>query len=216
WTTVRIEQASTGPEYTRLGTGGSGSVSGSWSVLRPAAATARAMLVMLAAAASKLDVPKDVALKSGKDFRLIGKRTTALDTKNIVTGAAKYGIDARVPRMKFASVLRCPVVGGSVAKFDASKAKGVRVIPISTGLAIVGDSTWTVMKARPLIDVTWNEGPHREFDSRTYIDALLAASQQDGVAMKVTGDSAAAFAGAAKMLDATYVYPFYAHAPLEP
>jgi len=248
WTTVRIEQASTGPEYTRLGTGGSGSVSGSWSVLRPAAATARAMLVMaaaaawnadyaslrtengfvigadgrtasygeLAAAASKLDVPKDVALKSGKDFRLIGKRTTALDTKNIVTGAAKYGIDARVPGMKFASVLRCPVVGGSVAKFDASKAKGVRVIPISTGLAIVGDSTWAVMKARPLIDVTWNEGPHREFDSRTYIDALLAASQQDGVAMKVTGDSAAAFAGAAKMLDATYVYPFYAHAPLEP
>src|SRR6185436_10092799 len=111
WTTVRIEQASTGPEYTRLGTGGSGSVSGSWSVLRPAAATARAMLVMaaaaawnadyaslrtengfvigadgrkasygeLAAAASKLEVPKDVALKARTDFRLVGKRTTGLD-----------------------------------------------------------------------------------------------------------------------------------------
>lgn len=248
WTNVRIEQASTGPEYTRLGTGGSGSVSSSWPVLRPAAATARAMLVAaaaaawsvdyatlrtengfvigaggrrasygeLATAASKLEVPKDVALKTGKDFRLVGKRTTALDTRDIVTGAAKYGFDTRVPEMKFASVLRCPVVGGSVAKFDASKAKGVRVVPISTGLAIVGDTTWAVLKARPLIDVTWNEGPHREFDSRKHIDALLAAAAQDGVPMRVDGDPAAAFAGAAKTLEATYVYPFYAHVPMEP
>lgn len=250
WAAIRIVQAEPGPEYQRLGTGGSGSVFGAWRVLRPAAATARAMLVSaaaaawsvdraalrteagfvihdasgkrasygeLAAAASKLEIPKDVPLKAAKDFRIVGKRMAGLDNPAIVTGAAKYGFDIRIPGMKYASVLRCPVVGGKVAKFDASKAKGIRAIPISSGLALVAPTTWAAMNSRDKVTVEWDLGPNAEFDSRQYLEtAATKATSDEGHPMRVEGDPKTAFANAAKTLAATYVYPFYTHAALEP
>lgn len=250
WSTITIVQAEPGPDYQRLGTGGSGSVFGAWRTLRPAAATARAMLVSaaaaawgadyaalrtekgfvlhdasgkrasygeLAASASKLEVPKDVALKTPKNFRIIGKRVARLDDPSIVTGAAKYGFDVRVPGMKYASVLRCPVVGGKVVKFDASKAAGIRAIPISTGLALVGPTTWAAMSARDKVEVEWDLGPNATFDSREYLTAAAAkAASEEGVPTRAEGDVKAALATTAKTLDATYVYPFYTHAALEP
>jgi len=249
WGSIRIEQAQPGPEYRRLGTGGSGSIYGAWRGLRPAAATARAMLVTaaaatwsveaatlrtekacvihdasgrrasygeLAAAASKLAVPKDVPLKNAKDYRIVGKRTARVDDPAIVRGSAKYGLDARVPGMQFANVLRSPVPGGTLKRFDAGKAKGIRAVKISTGLALVAANTWTAMKARPLVDVEWDLGPAQTFDSRKWIDEAIAAAATPGIRTRGEGDAAAAFRSAARTLDATYVYPFYAHAPLEP
>lgn len=246
WAAVKIEQAMPGPDYTRLGTGGSGSVYGAWRTLRPAAATARAMLVSaaaahwsvdaaslrtersfvihdasgrrasygeLAAAASKLEVPKEVPLKSGKDFRIVGKRIVKIDDPAIVTGAAKYGLDVRVPGMKFASVIRCPVVGGSVKSFDASKAKNVRVVAISTGVAIVASSTWAAMKARPLVQVEWDLGSNKDFSSDAWLASAVEASKtENGEAMRVAGTAPAD----GTTLEATYVYPFYSHAQIEP
>jgi isoquinoline 1-oxidoreductase beta subunit len=251
WSKVRIEQASTGPEYTNLNTGGSGSVFGSWRRLRPAAATAREMLLRaaakewsvdratlrtqsgfvidaqdrrksyasLAATAATIEVPKDVPLKPAKDFRIIGRRTNRIDGPAIVTGAAKYGLDTRVPGMRFATVVRCPVVGGKARSFDATEAKkvkGVRdVIAIPNAVAVIADNTWAAMKAQSLVKVDWDEGPNAAFDSAKYIDSLLAVSES-GYVMRKEGDFAAAAAGAVKTLKAQYVYPFYAHAPVEP
>ncbi|HEX6095521.1 MAG TPA: molybdopterin cofactor-binding domain-containing protein [Thermoanaerobaculia bacterium] len=246
WTRVKIEQAMPGPDYTRLGTGGSGSVYGAWRTLRPAAATARAMLVSaaaakwsvdatslrteksfvihdasgrrasygeLAAAASKLEVPKDVPLKAAKDFRIVGKRIAKIDDPAIVTGGARYGLDVRVPGMKFASILRCPVVGGSVKSFDASKAKGVQAVAISTGVALVANSTWAAMKARPLVQVEWDLGPNKDFSSNAWLDSAVEASKtQSGEAMRVAGTAPES----GTTLEATYVYPFYSHAQIEP
>ncbi|HEX2835582.1 MAG TPA: molybdopterin cofactor-binding domain-containing protein [Thermoanaerobaculia bacterium] len=246
WANVRIEQAQPGPDYPRLGTGGSGSVYGAWRALRPLAAAARMMLVTAAAArlgvdaatlrtensfvihdaskrrlaygelteaASKLDVPKEPRLKSTKEFRLIGKRIPATDLPKILTGTAKYGLDARVPGMKFATVLRCPVVGGSVKSFDASKAKDVQAVQLSTGIALVAKNTWTAMKARPFVDVEWDLGPHASFDSNAWIEGAIEASKTEkGDAMRAVGVVPAE----GTPFDATYVYPFYSHAQLEP
>ncbi len=246
WSKVRIEQAQPGPEYPRLGTGGSGSVYGAWRVLRPAAATARMMLVSAAAArlgvdaaalrtensfvihdassrrlaygelaeaASKLEVPKEPRLKSGKEFRIIGKRIAAIDAPKVVTGAAKYGIDARVAGMKYATVLRCPVVGGAVKSFDAKRATGIRAVPISTGVALVANDTWSAIKARTLVDVAWELGPNAGFDSREWLrQAIEASKTQNGEATRVAGTAP----DGGTTLDATYVYPFFGHAQLEP
>lgn len=246
WENVRIEQARPGPEYKSLGTGGSGSVYGAWRTLRPAAATARAMLIAaaaqrwsvdaatlrtekafvihdasnrrasygeLAADASKIPVPKNAPMKTAKDYRIVGKRIAHIDDPKIVTGAAKYGLDARVPGMKFANVIRCPVVGGSVKSYDATKAKGVRVVPISTGVAIVADNTWSALKSRALVNVQWDLGPNKDFDSRAWIDRAIELSKsEEGIQTRVVGGAAPE----GKTLEATYVYPFYAHAQLEP
>src|SRR5579864_4214378 len=114
----------------------------------------------LAEAAAKLPVPQDAALKDPKQFRLIGQPTKRLDTPEKVNGSAQYGIDVRQPGMVYAVVERCPVFGGKVASFEASKAKGVPgvkdVIQISNGIAVIADNTWTAMEARKALEVKWD------------------------------------------------------------
>ena len=170
--------------------------------------------------AAKLDVPKDVAPKSPKDFRVIGKRIKRQDGYALVRGEMKYGIDTRVDGMRFATIERPPVIGGSVASFDATKAKQVRgvhdVVKTSAGIAVVADNTWAALKGRSQLDVKWNDGANASFDSRQFIDAMVQRSFGDAVVMRKDGDPSTAFAQAAKTIDAVYVYPFYAHAPVEP
>jgi isoquinoline 1-oxidoreductase subunit beta len=251
WSRVRIEQASTGPAYTNLNTGGSGSIYRAWRTLRPLAATAREMLVLAAASrwgvdrtslrtekgfvingsrrahygeltadAAKIAVPKNVKPKNRADYRIIGKRTKRIDAPDIVTGRAKYGLDMRVAGMRVATILHPPVVGGKALRFDATAAKNIRgvrdVVAISTGIAIVADSTWPALKARDAVKVEWDDGPNHDFDSRRYIDQLIAAAAQTGTKMRFEGDAGKAFAGGGRELSATYVYPFFAHAPVEP
>ena len=248
WSRVRIVQASTGPDFKSLNTGGSWSIGGSWKPLRTVGAAAREMLVTAAAtswgasraalrtengfvtdgtrriafhdlidAAAKLDVPKDPPLKPASEYRIIGRRISRLDGRDIVTGRAKYGIDTRVPGMLFATVARPPVVGGSVKHFDASKAKSVRgvrhVVAISSGVAVAADNTWSAMKGRDALEITFDDGPHRDFDSDRFIESLIAASEREGVVMR--REENAAHTAPAKSIEATYIYPFYAHAPVE-
>src|ERR1700675_2018329 len=93
----------------------------------------------VAAAASKIPVPQDVPLKDPKQDRIVGKPTKRLDTPDKVNGHAEFGIDVRRPEMVYAVVARCPVFGGKVASFDATKAKAVpgvkNVVEISRGVA---------------------------------------------------------------------------------
>src|SRR5882762_7739952 len=102
---------------------------------------------VLVAKAATLPVPQDVPLKSPKDWKLIGGSVRRLDTPPKVDGSAQFGIDVRVPGMLVAVVARCPVFGGKVKSFDATKAKavpGVRhVVQISSGVAVVADGYWS-------------------------------------------------------------------------
>src|SRR6202521_5717956 len=80
----------------------------------------------VAAAAAKLEAPKDIALKDPKDWKLIGKPVLRLDTADKVTGAQTYGIDVKLPGMLSAAIKACPVFGGKVASFDAAKITGMK------------------------------------------------------------------------------------------
>lgn len=170
----------------------------------------------LATAAAALPVPKGVTLKNPRDFRLIGRRTKRLDGQAIVNGKATYGIDTRVPGMLFATIARPPVTGGSVAHLDSAAAKRVNgvhdVVTIPTGVAVIAGSTWAALKGRDKLEVTWNDGPHAGFSSEAWIDQATAALQQEGVVMRAEKGASPA---AAKTIEATYVYPFYAHAAVE-
>jgi isoquinoline 1-oxidoreductase beta subunit len=178
----------------------------------------------LATAASLQNVPAKPSLKSPKDFRVIGKPTRRVDGKAIVTGQAVYGLDARVPDMLFAVMERCPCIGGKVASFDASKAlamQGVRhVVPITsgiaTGVAVAADNTWAAMQGREALRVEWDLGPHQNFDSDQFLQEEIEASRsKDGYYVRDDGDAAKALSTAARTLDAVYISPFQAHAPLE-
>jgi isoquinoline 1-oxidoreductase beta subunit len=184
------------------------------------ASGARLSYGALAGAASKLPVPEAPPLKDPKDFHVIGQSMKRLDTPGKVDGTATFGIDVRLPGMLYAVVARCPVFGGTVASFDATKTKQVagvkQVVKISSGIAVVADNTWSAMEGRRALDVTWNEGPGATMSSEVLTKMSADLVAQPGVPAKTVGDIAAGLAGAAKTIDAVYQVPFLAHAPMEP
>lgn len=175
----------------------------------------------LAEAAAKLPVPQDVPLKQPSQYHLIGKPTKRLDTPHKVDGSTPYGIDMRLPGMVYAVVARCPVFGGKVASFDATKAKAVHgvkdVIQISNGVAVVAGDTWTAMQGRRALDVKWDEGPNANQSSAVISELLsnLAANEPAAVVRK-QGDVDAGLAGAASKIEIMYEVPYLAHATMEP
>jgi len=174
----------------------------------------------VAVAASKLPVPQDVPLKDPKKYRIIGKPTKRLDTPDKVNGLAQFGIDVRQGGMLYAVVARCPVFGGKVASFDATKAKAVpgvkTVIQISSGLAVVADNTWAAMQGRRALDVKWDEGPNANASSESISKLFADQMAKPGAEARKEGDAASALAGATQKIEAVYEAPYLAHATMEP
>lgn len=138
----------------------------------------------LAEAASKLTPPKDVTLKDPSKFRYVGKPLKRMDTADKTTGKTVFGIDVKLPGMLYASLAQCPVIGGKVMSFDASKAKampGVKhVVQITDGVAVVADSWWQAKTARDALDITWDEGPNKALSSASVSAGLAAAMSSPG------------------------------------
>jgi isoquinoline 1-oxidoreductase beta subunit len=175
----------------------------------------------LASAAALEAVPKEPVLKDAKDFRIVGTPVLRVDGPDIVTGKATYGLDARVPGMAFAAVARCPVAGGKVRRFDASKAKAVpgvvKVAEVSTGVAVVATSTWAALSGRDALQIDWDEGPNASLATAELTRRVdEAAASGKAHASRREGDVEAALAGAATRLSATYRDTFQAHASVEP
>ena len=171
-------------------------------------------------AEAKLPVPDKVALKDPKDFTLIGTPAKRLDTPEKVNGKAKFGIDAMIPGMKFATVAACPVFGGKLKSVNDSKAiaiKGVhQVVRIDNAVAVVGDHMWAAMQGLAALDIEWDEGPNANVSTESIVEQMARASQHDGVVARSDGDVAKSMPTAAKRIDAVYEMPFLAHAAMEP
>jgi isoquinoline 1-oxidoreductase beta subunit len=174
----------------------------------------------LAADAAKLPVPANVTLKDPKQFRVIGKPVKRLDTRDKVTGRAQFGLDTRLPGMVYAVIERCPVFGGKVVSFDATKTKAVPgvkdVIRLSAGVAVVADSTWAAMQGRKVLQVQWDEGAGASTSSASIGRMLADRIREPGAAARKEGDASTGLAKAAKKIEAVYEVPFLSHAPMEP
>src|SRR3989442_8797368 len=173
----------------------------------------------LAATAATLPVPQDVPLKDPKDWKILGTRGRRLDTPPKVDGSAQFGIDVKVPGMLVAVVARCPVFGGRVAGFDATKAKavpGVRhVVQVSSGVAVVADGYWPAKKGRDALAVTWDEGANATVSSASIAQLFAQRAQQAGAVARHHGDPDAGLSAAAAKLEAAYELACLAHATME-
>ena len=201
-----------------------------------AASNRRLSYGKLVAQAAQLPVPKDPPLKDPKDFRLLGTRLPRLDTPAKVDGSAVFGIDVKVPGMLIASIERCPVFGGTLKSFDATKAKavpGVRAVVAlepspwtgttgawaagcAAGVAVVADTYWQAVTGRRALEIQWDEGDAASLDSDGIRAQFVKLADQAGVEARKDGDAAAALAGAAKRVEAVYETPFLHHATMEP
>ncbi len=171
--------------------------------------------------AAQLPVPQDPKLKTKDQFRYIGKEGIArLDIPLKTDGKAIYGIDVKVPGAQVGSIERCPVFGGKVETFDASAAKAIKgvshVVQVTNGIAVVGDSFWSVMKGRRALKVKWNEGPLANLSSAEITRGYQDLAKQPGQVARKEGDAEKVLGGGGKVIEAVYQVPFLEHACMEP
>jgi isoquinoline 1-oxidoreductase beta subunit len=173
----------------------------------------------LAEAAAALPVPVEPKLKDPATFKLIGTSPALFDTPDKVTGRAKFGIDARVPGMLFATVVHPPVFGSRVKSFDAAKAKavaGVRhVVQIPTGIAVVAEHTGAALKGAQALVIEY-ENTGFAMNSSDIFKSFADLADKPGVEAKKVGDAAATLPKSAKRVESTYEAPYLAHATMEP
>ena len=171
-------------------------------------------------AAAELPVPEKVALKEPADFKLIGTPHRRLDTTGKVNGSAKFGIDTRLPGMKFAVVAASPTFGGRLVSVDEAKAKAVpgvsQVVRLDDAVAVVAIHTWAAKQGLAAAAPQWDAGPNAKVSTADIVAQLAAASEKPGAVARHDGDAAAAIARAAQKIDAVYEQPFLAHAAMEP
>ncbi len=163
-------------------------------------------------AAAAITVPSNPTQKVKANFTIIGKRISPVDTPDIVRGTAKYGLDVRVPGMKYAILALPPTIGGSVQTVDASEAlkvKGVikaeRVSGIP-GVVILADNSYAAIKGKEALKITWNLGNNTAIDSAVLLERMKTA----------VGTVADVPANSAIKIQAEYHLPYIAHATMEP
>ena len=172
-----------------------------------------------------------IPLKKRSEWRYINTAMAHIDLKDLITGKAIFAADLIEPKALIAMVVRPPVVGGKVKSFDAKAAKAIEgvvdivEIPAPTGaplfqpkggIAIVAKNTWTAIKARRVLSVSWDDGKNGDYNSETFKASLLATVASPQASVRELGDAAKILANADDKLVADYYAPHLAQAPMEP
>jgi isoquinoline 1-oxidoreductase beta subunit len=198
-----------------------------------AASGRRATYGELAGLAATMPLPElaQVPLKDAASFRIIGRAIGGIDSPKIVRGEGIFGVDTQLPGLVYAAYERSPVYGARLvsANTDAAKAQpGVidaftiegngNAEELVDGVAVIASNWWLANRARSALAVQWDNGEWGSHSTAGYNEAAAAAfaSGQPGEVFTDKGDVDAAFASAAKVLEADYAYPFLAHVAMEP
>jgi isoquinoline 1-oxidoreductase beta subunit len=176
----------------------------------------------LAAKAATMPVPADPKLKDAKDFVFIGnEKLMKIDSRGKTTGQQQFTADLNLPGMLTAVMIHPPLFGATVRSVDAAQAKSVPgvvdVITIPRGVAVVARGMWAALKGREKVSVQWDESKaeKRSTDQIMAEYRQLAAGPGKAIARE-DGNFAAAIASASKTLEASFEFPYLAHAALEP
>jgi len=176
----------------------------------------------VATAAAEGIPPLDVKLKDPKDWKLIGKPLKRLDTFDKLTGKQVFGTDLNLPGMLNAAIKACPVFGGTVISFDDSfaiKMPGVKaVVKVEdNAVAVVAENWWQAKTALEKVQINWDLGPNADLDSAAIDDMLNEGlTANEAFTGNQSGNTQKAIEASAKVIEATYAYPYQNHAPMEP
>jgi isoquinoline 1-oxidoreductase beta subunit len=174
----------------------------------------------LAPDAAKMPVPASVTLKAPEAFRLIGTPAKRLDASGKVNGTVVYGIDARPPGVKFATLAQSPTFGGRVKSLDDTAAKAVKgvrqIVRLDDAVAVIADHMGAAKKGLEALKIEWDDGPHRLLTTEAVARELEQATLGSGAVAQNVGDTDRAMEGAATRIEVSFEVPFLAHATMEP
>jgi isoquinoline 1-oxidoreductase beta subunit len=187
----------------------------------------------LAEKAARLTPPalETLTFRSPSDFKIIGKPIASVDMQKFVTGDTIFGQDVQLDDMLYASIERCPVIGGKVKTFD--KTASMQVVGVAdvmqmpeqslpaifkpiNGVAVLANNTWAAMQGRKALNIEWDLGANQSHDSDSYLADLKSNIVNKGKVIRSDGDAYGALENAKQTIDATYTMPYLVHAPMEP
>jgi len=181
----------------------------------------------LAVRAAQMPLPEHPQLKDPAQFKLVGRPVRRFENAAKLDGTAQFGLDVKLPGMLYATVAMCPVIGGTVGRFDARAASplpGVRkVLAVPGGMggaaavAVIADTPWHAIQALRQVKIEWDEGTSVGLSSREHIERLAQTlDTAQGRTYQERGDAVEALKQASTRLSAEYRAPFLAHATMEP
>lgn len=173
----------------------------------------------LAEAAARIPAPQ-VTLRPPSAWKLLGRSLPRPDSRAKVTGAATFGVDIRLPGMKFASPRMCPRLGGTMLRFDPAPALAIpgveRVIDLGDGVAVVARNSWAAMQGAGAVAVEWGRAPYPPTTEAIFSRIEAAFDGRRNSRLRNDGDVERALGTAAQVLEAEYRLPFLAHSTMEP
>ena len=181
----------------------------------------------LASLAADMPVPENVELKAKADYKFIGKDLARHNQGDIVNGKLTYGVDTKMPGLKYAAVVHCPVFEGKLKSLDKTAAlamKGVEAVveiprmevPFGSigGVGVVADNTWTAQQAIKKLVIEWDLGPNKNYDTKAYKAQLVKNVESPAEKAAERGDIEQAFANAKHKISATYTGGHLSHSPM--
>ena len=178
--------------------------------------------------------PERIRIKPPSEWTLMGTEQKNLDVPLKVTGKTVYGIDVKLPGMKWAAVKSCPVYGGKVKSYDFERIRNqpgvisalqfpipdpalIRDRVFSGGVAVIGDTWYQAKTALDMMPIEWDLPPqHAALNTANMRAALIAAIDKPGKVRVNLGDCDRVFSGGAKIVEATYSTPYLPRARMEP
>lgn len=173
------------------------------------------------ARAAALKVPESPTLKSKAERTLIGTDVPKLDSRAKSNGEAIFTIDVYREGMLTVAMVFPPVFGATIASFnaeDALKVPGVVAVErLPMGIAVYGENTYAALRGRNAVETEWSTANAETRSSGAIAQDYLARAQGGpGIVATDEGDVAGGLGGAEQTIDASYVFPFLAHTPMEP
>ncbi|TDD99728.1 xanthine dehydrogenase family protein molybdopterin-binding subunit [Flavobacterium cellulosilyticum] len=178
--------------------------------------------------AKSIEAPTKITYKDPKNYKYIGKSLKSIDVEKYANGSAVFGLDFRLPNMKYAAIARCPVTFGTVKSFnktEAMKIPGVEAIieiarvkrPFGAlgGVAVIASNTWAAFKGKEALEIEWDYGKNVTYDSEKYMEQITQNVHKPGKVNKEIGDVEKAFKEATKIVESTFQMPHLSHAPME-
>lgn len=173
-----------------------------------------------AEAAANQTAPEDVALKDAKDFKLIGTVLPKLDTKAKSTGRAMFTIDFDKPGTLTVLVAHPPLFGAKIKSVDDADARKIAgVVDVKTipqGVAVYANGFWAAAKGRDALKIEWDESIAEKRSTDEIVDEYRKAAATSGKVVRNDGDAAGTVSASEKRIDSEFIFPFLAHAAMEP
>src|SRR5207244_2624638 len=152
---------------------------------------------------------QNVPLKPAGDFKIIGRPVKRLDAKAKTDGSAKFGIDAVVPGMKFASVRNCPVIGGRVKSVDDSATRALRgvrdVVVLDNAVAVIADNTWYAKQGTAALKIQWDDGPNARLSTDDLKALMVETLKKPGAVARNDGDAQKVIAADPNRIESVYI-----------